>query len=465
MRPRKGDIVELWIERMAYGGRGIARLDGYVIFVKGGVPGDRVMARVIKKKRDYADANLVELLESSPDRIQAPCPYSGYCGGCQWQHLRYERQLEYKSEFIRESMARIGTLQDLPVKDVIPSQRIYHYRNKMEFSFSDRRWLLPHEYEKGESEDLFGLGLHVPGTFYKIIDIDSCLLQADRGNLILREVKRLVRDSRVPAYGLKSHKGFWRFLTLRYSENFDEWMVNLVTAEEREDVVRPLAEELCRRIDNIGTVVNNINTRKAAIAIGEREAVLAGKGYIEDNIGPFAFQISANSFFQTNSQGAQRLYEKVAEYAGLKGQEIVLDLYSGTGTIPIFLSNLAKEVIGMEIAESAVMDAERNCKVNKIHNCRFIMGDIRERLRNLKLRPDVLVIDPPRGGMHKDVLTGVMEMAVNRLVYVSCNPTTMARDISRLIQEYKVAEIQPLDMFPHTYHIEMVAKLVRGKRV
>jgi len=277
-------------------------------------------------------------------------------------------------------------------------------------------------------------------------------------------VQGYVRNCGVPVYGLKSHKGFWRFLTLRYSTAFDEWMVNIVTSEEREDIVRPLAEALCDRVDNIKTVVNNINSKKAAIALGEREIVLSGDGYIRDRIGPYNFQISANSFFQTNSTGAEKLYQKVVEYACLTGSETVIDLYCGTGTIPIFLSDLAKEIIGMEIAESAIIDADKNCKTNKVDNCRFVLGDIRERLSGIELKPDVLIIDPPRAGMHKDVLAGVMDMATDSIVYVSCNPTTMARDLGHMTRDYEVVEIQPVDMFPHTYHIEAVAKLVRRKK-
>ena len=463
MRIRKSDIVELWVDRMAYGGHGVARLDGLVIFVDGAVPGDRVMARIVKMKKDYANANLLEIIDPSPDRIQAPCPYSGYCGGCSYQHLKYEKQLEYKKGQIKDSMARIGALNNVLVHDVIPSDRIYGYRNKMEFSFSDRCWVPAEDYATGEGERGFGLGLHVPGTFYKVIDIDACLLQQDTGNLILAEVKRYVRESGVPVYGLKSHRGFWRFLTLRYSAAFDEWLVNLVTSEEDRGVVMPLAEALCKGIDKIKGVVNNINTRKAAIASGEREIILLGEGYIRDMIGPYNFQVSANSFFQTNTSGAGRLYEKVIEYAELEGHEVVLDLYCGTGTIPIFLSRSAKEVIGMEIVESALFDANRNCVSNNALNCRFILGDIRERMSDIRFKPDVLIIDPPRAGIHTDILEGIMRMAVKRVVYVSCNPATMARDIGRMSDKYLVKEIQPVDMFPHTYHIEAVAKMVLRK--
>jgi len=459
MRIRKSDTVELWINRMAYGGKGIAHLDGLVVFVDGAIPGDRVMARVVRKKKDYAEAKLEELLDPSPDRINAPCPYSGYCGGCTFQHLRYEKQLEYKKGHIRDSISRIGAIDNVLVHDVIPSDRIYGYRNKMEFSFSDRCWLPAEEYAKGEREGGFGLGLHMPGTFFKVMDIDACLLQHDTGNLILNEVKRYVKESGVPVYGLKSHKGLWRFLTLRYSTAFDEWLVNLVTSEEDRGAVIPLSEGLCKGFDKIKTVVNNINTRKAAVASGEREIILKGEGYIRDRIGPHTFQVSANSFFQTNSSGAGRLYEKVMEYAELEGHEVVLDLYCGTGTIPIFLSKKAKEVIGMEIVAAAIQDAERNCISNDALNCRFILGDIRETLPDIRFKPDVLIIDPPRAGIHEDILKGIMSMAVKKVVYVSCNPATMARDIGRMSDRYLVKEIQPVDMFPHTYHIEAVAKM------
>ena len=269
-----------------------------------------------------------------------------------------------------------------------------------------------------------------------------------------------MRESGIPVYDLKSHKGFWRFLVLRYSTASDEWLVNVVTSEEKKEIVMHLADVLLRRIEKIKTVVNNINRRKASIALGEKEIILAGEGYIEDKIGAFNFQVSANSFFQTNSLGAEKLYEKVAEYAELDGSEIVFDLYCGTGTIPIFLSGRAKEIIGMEIAESAVIDAERNCRYNYVANCNFILGDIRKRLFDPKKKPDVLIIDPPRAGIHQDILAGIMDISPERIVYVSCNPATMARDIGRMSGKYELIEIQPVDMFPHTYHVEAIGKLV-----
>ena len=464
MKLRKRDILELRIDKMAFGGQGVARVNGFVIFVRGAMPGDRLLAQVFKKKKDYAEARMTELIEPSPDRVHAKCPYSGHCGGCQWQHVRYERQLDYKKEHVKESMERIGGMKDVAVRDPVPSDNRFAYRNKMEFSFSDRRWFLPHELQKREGEENFALGLHVPGTYNKVIDVDACLLQQERGNQILREVKQYVKGCGIPVYGLKTHEGFWRFLAVRYSTAFDHWMVNVVTSEERSEVVQPLADGLCRRIERIKAVVNNINRRKASIAVGESETVLAGERYIEDKIGPFTFQVSANSFFQPNAIAAQKLYQKVLDYAELAGNEVILDLYSGTGTIPIFLAARAQAVTGIEISKDAVADARTNCEKNGIHNCNFICGDIRERLSSITLKPHVLIIDPPRAGMHKDVLAQVLAMSPERIIYISCNPATMARDIGQMIQDYELLEIQPIDMFPHTYHVEVLAKLWLRKK-
>jgi len=465
MALRKGDIVELTIQKMAYGGRGLGRLDGMVVFVRGGVPGDRITARIYRKKRDYAEAGLVDLLTPSSDRQTPPCPYFGYCGGCQWQQVAYDRQLIFKREHVQEPLEHIAGLKQVLVHPVLPSEKRFGYRNKMEFSFSDRRWYLPNELGKQGEQGDFALGLHVPGAFQKVIDIEACLLQQETGNHILSLVRQYAADSGIPVYGLKSHEGFWRYLTIRYSAAYDEWMVNVVTSEERPDIVEPLAQRLAARIDRVATVVNNITSRRAAIAVGERETVLFGNGVIHDKIGLHNFRISANSFFQTNTMAAQRLYETVVRYADLGPSESVLDLYSGTGTIPLFLSNKAQSVTGIEISKSATADAWINARENGIGNCRFICGDIREKLGEITSAPDVLIIDPPRAGMHKDVLAGVMGLSPFRIVYISCNPATLARDLGQMAEAYHVAEIQPVDMFPHTYHIEAVARLVRKEQV
>jgi 23S rRNA (uracil1939-C5)-methyltransferase len=305
----------------------------------------------------------------------------------------------------------------------------------------------------------FALGLHVPGTFHKVIDTKACLLQPDLGNVLLDEIRQYIRASGVPVYGLRSHIGFWRFVVLRHSVADDQWMVNIVTAEDDRSAVLPLARSLTEQHARVASVIHNITARKAGVAVGEFEYTLAGADHISDQIGDYKFVISANSFFQTNSRGAQVLYRTVAEYAELSGSETILDLYSGTGTIPILLSRHCKSVIGIEIAESAVADAEKNCRDNRVANCRFIQGDIRHSLSRISDRPDLLIIDPPRAGMHKDVVKQVLEQGVERIIYVSCNPATMARDLGMMQDWYRPVEVQPVDMFPHTYHIEAVTKL------
>jgi 23S rRNA (uracil1939-C5)-methyltransferase len=459
MTVRKGEILELKIEKLAFGGRGLARVDGFTVFAERTVPGDEVRARVVRRKKNYAEARVVELITPSAFRVAPPCPYSGFCGGCPWQFLDYEKQLSVKRELVVEALEHIGGLKEVPVNPVIASEKKFQYRNKMEFSFSDRRWLLPEELSRDDISRDFALGLHVPGTFHKVLDINACLLQPGLGNKILADVRRHAIQSMIPPYGLKSHQGFWRFLMLRHSSTDDAWMVNVVSSEEQVAWVQPLADLLYEEYRNITSVVNNVNTRRASIAIGEREILLAGEPFIRDKIGRFEFEISANSFFQTNTAGAARLYEVVKSYAELTGQETVVDLYSGTGTIPIFLSDGAAKIVGIEISESAIRDAQKNCQKNRVKHCQFILAYIKAGLKQIGEKTDVMIADPPRAGMHVDVVKAIRSLAPARIVYVSCNPATLARDLAMLTEDYRVVEVQPVDMFPHTYHIESVARL------
>jgi 23S rRNA (uracil1939-C5)-methyltransferase len=461
MGVKKGQEVELDISDLAFGGRGLARVDGLAVFVERSVPGDRALCRIVKKKKNFAEARVIRLLEASPLRIDPPCRYFSYCGGCNWQFLPYERQLEFKRRHVAESLAHIGLIQEVPVLPAIASPAAYGYRNKMEFSCTDRRWLLPHELGREDIPAGLGIGLHVPGTFHKVLDIEQCLLMPALGNRILEDVRRHIRDSSLPVYGLRTHTGFWRFVMLRHSAAHDRWMINIVTAAFDGEAVRPLAERLSAKYPSIAAIVNNVTSRRAGVAIGEEEYPLFGAAVLEDQIGPLRFEISANSFFQTNTGGAARLYETVAAYAGLTGAETVVDLYCGTGTIGMSLAHAAREVIGMEITQSAVEDAKRNCRLNGITNCRFLLGDIRETLGSLPQTADVLIIDPPRVGMHPDVVKQVLAMAPRRIVYVSCNPATLARDLALLQEHYQAMEVQPVDMFPQTFHIESVARLER----
>ena len=389
MGVKKGEELELEVTDIAFGGRGLAKVEGFAIFIDQAVPQDCVRVRVFRKKKNFAEARVIELLRPSPHRVDAPCRYSGYCGGCKWQFLSYEKQLAYKQRHVSESLEHIGLIHGTPVHSTLPSERIFEYRNKMEFSFSDRRWLMPEELGLSDIEIGFALGLHVPGTFHKVLDTASCLLQPDLGNRILEDVRQYVKRSKRPVYGLKSHEGFWRFLMLRHSVARNEWMVNLITADSDPSAVQPVADALMDSYPNIVSVVNNITARKAGVAVGEYEIRLAGASVLTDRIGRYEFEISANSFFQTNTRGAETLYETVKEYAELTGAETVLDLYCGTGAIAITLSDFARKVIGIELAESAVADAAENCLRNGIDNCRFVAGDIRDRLAQVVETPDI----------------------------------------------------------------------------
>ena len=461
MKVKKGQLIDVEIINMAFGGKGIAKIDGFTVFVDQAVTADTATVRIVKKKKNYAEARIDTLHKSSPLRVEARCRYSGFCGGCKWQFLDYRQQIQYKRQHVREALAHIGLIKDVDVRATIPSGKIFEYRNKMEFSCSERRWLLPEEMERDDLDRNFALGLHVPGTFYKVIDTQACLLQPDLGNRILEDVRQYIKNSDRPVYGLRSHEGFWRFVMLRHSSAYNQWMVNVITSSEDSGALVPLAHGLMEKYPEIASVVNNVTARKAGIAVGEYEVPLAGEDHLKDAIESFEFMISANSFFQTNTEGAGILYRQAKEFADLHGHETVLDLYSGTGTIAMFLSDSAARVIGIEQVESAVKDAERNCRINGISNCSFIQGEMRECLPKLTDKPDVVVIDPPRTGMHKDVVKQVLDMAPGRIVYVSCNPASLARDVGMMKETYRISAVQPVDMFPHTYHIESVACLDR----
>ena len=461
MTIKKRKAYELEIIDLAFGGRGLAKPDGFPVFIDRCVPGDIVFIKITKKKKSWAEGKLIKILKESPLRKEGKCLYCNFCGGCKWQQIGYDLQLKYKKRHVKESIEHIGGLKNILVKDVIPSDKIFEYRNKMEFSCSSKRWLMPWELENEAIKKGFGIGLHVPGTFDKVIDIKHCEIMPNLGNQILEDVRSFIKKSDLSAYHLRTHEGFWRFLMLRHSVAFDTWMVNIVTKEKKIDVVQDLTAVLSQKYPQIESIVNNIIDSKSGVATDIEEITLHGQNFIKEKLGKFTFKISANSFFQTNTRSCEKLYSKVSEYAALTGKEVVTDLYSGTGTIPIWLSDQAKMVNGIEIVQSAVVDAKLNVKLNKIENCEFFQGDIKDVLPRLKSKPDVMIIDPPRVGMHKDVVRQVLAIGPKKIVYVSCNPATLARDLEMLTPKYETKEIQPIDMFPHTYHIESVALLLK----
>ncbi|KPA09079.1 23S rRNA (uracil-5-)-methyltransferase RumA [Candidatus Magnetomorum sp. HK-1] len=457
---KKGAELELTIDGMAIGGRGLAKHDGMVIFVDKAVEGDIVRARVFKKKKQYAEARTLEILTPSIYRVSPSCAYSDYCGGCKWQFIDYDRQLIFKQQQVREALNHIGGIDTAIVHPTIKSPDIFEYRNKMEFSCADRRWLMRSEMDQNIDRS-FALGLHVPGTFDKVLDIQTCLLHKNQGNEILSDVRNFMKQSNEPAYGLKSHEGFWRFCVLRYSNAHDQWMVNIVTSQDNPDLLQEMADKICQKHSNIISFIHQISARKAAIAIGESEKCLKGQDWIEDFIGPFGFNISANAFFQTNTKAVEHLYQTVKTYAQVKSSDHVWDLFCGTGTIAIWIADQCASVTGIEYVPEAVTNANHNCEKNNITNCKFICGDIKDCLSQLTQKPDIVIMDPPRAGTHPKVIEKIRSIGPKRIVYVSCNPSTLARDLSLLTSDYTVAEVQPVDMFPHTFHIEAVARLER----
>lgn len=495
---KRGMELQLQIADSAFEGKTVSKLDGFVIFVEGAVPGDIVSAKITKVKKSFAEARVVRVVQPSALRVEPPCRYFGTCGGCKWQQVDYPAQLQFKQQHVVDAFERIGGFQDLPLFPIIGADEIFFYRNKMEFSFSDRQWLdIPPQQSRAElppsektssggelppspeelpsrisntehriSNDEVFVGLHVPQRYDKVLDIQECHLQSDVSNQILSFVRMYARRNGLDVYTTDRHAGYLRFLVIRQSQRTGELMVNLVTFDDRPEVMRRFAEELRSAIPGITTVVNTINSKKAQIAFGETERVYYGEGVIHERLGKHLFTISSSSFFQTNTAQAEKLYGVAKSFAEFKPSDIVWDLYSGTGTIALFVSEAVKEVVGIESVESAVRDAERNARLNNVQNCSFILGDLKERLTkdtswmNTRVKPDVMIIDPPRGGMHPKVVDEILEIAPPRIVYVSCNPATQARDAKMLCAEkYRLVKLQPVDMFPHTYHIENVVRL------
>lgn len=467
---KKGAELELDVESLAFGTKGVARLNGYVIFVEEALPGQRVRAQIFKKKKGYAEARPLAVIQQSPHFVEPRCRHFADCGGCLLQNLDYSVQLAAKQQQIHELLEHIGGMDAPPVLPVIGSPQIFFYRNKMEFSFSRQRWLTRDEIARNEitHPKSFALGLHARNRYDKTLRIEECHLQSPLSNQILAVIRAFTEKHPLLPYTTFGHAGFWRFVVIREGKKTNEVMVNLVTAEapEGRDAVQQLAANLTAALPAITTIVHNINRSKAQIAVGEEESVLHGPGYIREHIGPFVFQISANSFFQTNTAGAEKLYAVAREFAGLTGQEIVYDLYCGAGTISIFVAPQAKQVVGFEIVPQAIHDAGVNCRLNNITNCAFVRGDLKDELAQVPLitrrwgPPDVVIIDPPRAGMHPKVLQKIIELAPRRIVYVSCNPSTFARDVKELsLRGYGLTKAQPVDMFPHTSHIEVVGVL------
>ena len=462
----KGTDIELQIEKLAFGGKAVAKVDGFVVFLDHAVPGQMVKARITRKKRNYAEARVIETLSQSPDYRPPVCPHFGVCGGCQWQDISYEAQLFWKRTHVIECLGHIAGAGETEVAPIIASPEIVHYRNKMEFTFSDRRWLLAEELDREFTrESLFALGLHVRGLFDKVCNIDSCILQSDEASAILREVRQWAVKSGLPAYNIRTHQGFWRFLVVREAKRTGQKLVHLITSANPDAgrSVDQLANHLRSKFPGITTLIHSINDKKSQVAIADSSRVLFGPGFIEERLGGLRFQISAHSFFQTNTPGAEKLYETVSRLAAFEGAEKVWDLYCGTGSIGLYIASHVKNVVGIELLEEAIHDARENCRINNIDNCSFLAGDLKDVISKVSQmgRPDIVIVDPPRAGMHPKVVQALLESLPGRIIAVSCNPASLARDAALLLGAYDIKEVQPIDLFPHTPHLECVVRFDR----
>lgn len=461
---------ELRIEAIGFEGRSIARDEDMVYFVKDGIPGDLVNAIVKKKRKSYREAIIEEVLEKSEDRIDPVCKHFESCGGCRWQHLKYDKQLYWKTINVKDSFERLGNVEYEEIFDCLPSVDEYQYRNKMEFTFSSSRWLTSDEIEMEEDIEYknFALGLHVPGRFDKVVDVEECHIHQKFGNEILNLFRNKALALNTPPYDIVNHVGFLRNLIIRYGKLNNEFMIILVTDdiknEEDEQFMKWYKEEFVNLYENVSNVVHVFNNSKSPVPNNKPE-VFKGSGYITENILGIDYRISPFSFFQTNSGQLDRFIGNILETANLSDQDVVWDLYCGTGSITLPAAKKCARIYGMEIVESSIADAKHNAELNSIENAAFFAVDLHDKntpeLLNTIEKPDKIIIDPPRAGMHKNLLAHIILSGAKEIIYVSCNPATQARDCKLMEDYYKVTSIQPVDMFPHTYHIESIAKLVR----
>jgi 23S rRNA (uracil1939-C5)-methyltransferase len=460
----KGESLELRIASAAYEGAAIGRLDTLVVFVRGGVPGDRVRARVIRCRRRYVEAVVEEVIEPSPHRVQPVCRYFGTCGGCSWQHVDYPHQLEFKRQQVHDLFERVGGFRDVEVRPTLASPDTYHYRNKMEFTFGNRRWLSRPEIDQRKTVRRdFALGLHIPGRFDRVLNLEECYLQSPLSVSIVNAVRDLAVNQAWSAWDTIANRGYLRNLVIRVSRATGQVMVYVVTSRDEPTRMRVLTRELSSRFSEISTIVSGVNSAPSPVAKGECENVLHGSGLITDSIGDLVFTLAPTTFFQPNTAQAARLYGVVESFCALRGGETIYDVYCGAGGIAVFLAGKARRVVGIENDERSVKCARQNAQANHVDNCGFEAGDARlladAKFRAAHGRPDVVVLDPPRAGLQPDLSSALLEVAPERIVYVSCNPATQARDLQALSARYALEAVQPVDMFPHSYHIENVAVL------
>lgn len=453
------------ITDVAAEGQSIAKVDDFVIFIPYGAPGDVVDIKIDRKKKRYAEGHIQRMIEPSTLRVEPKCVHFGTCGGCRWQHLPYDYQLQCKQRQVADALQRIGKIELPDISPILGSEKIWEYRNKMEYTFSNKKWLTFDQLRSGEEfPDRDAAGFHIPGAFDKVLDIEECHLQDHLGDRIRLFIKQWGKDNGATFYDLREQNGLLRTLMVRIAST-GQVMVVMAFGEDDRGAIDSLMNAVKEAFPEITSLHYVVNT-KCNDSFADLDITLfSGTPYIEEQMGDLKFRIAPKSFYQTNSLQAKRLYDVVKEFAGLTGKELLYDLYTGTGTIANYLACDASHVIGIEYVEDAIRDAWINSEANGIDNTEFYAGDMKDVLTYDFIKahgaPQVMVVDPPRAGMHEDVVRVILRARPEKIVYVSCNPATQARDLELLDAEYKVVAVQPVDMFPHTHHVENVAKLIR----
>lgn len=458
-RIEKIEIIDIGAKGKAVG----KSADGRVVFVENAIPGEIVDIELSRRRRKYYNGKILHYHKLSPDRIEPQCRHFNDCGGCKLQYLSYEKQLFYKAKEVYENIRRLGGVQAKEVLPILPSPQQYAYRNKLEFTFSNRRWLTQQEVESGESfAERDSLGFHVAGRFDRVLDVEECHLMPPFVNDIRNFIREFVKERKWPFYDLKEHTGFLRNLLFRTTSK-GQLMVILSFAENKKEWIVELMETLAEKFSEITTLIYFINTKLNDTLYDLDYVVYSGQGYIEEEFDGIRYKIRPKSFFQTNTKQALRLYRRVKELATITKDDIVYDFYTGTGSIALFVAQNAKKVIGIESVPEAIDDANDNAEFNEIKNTSFFVGDIKdivtEEFFEKQGKPSVIIADPPRAGMHASVINAILKTEPKRLVYVSCNSATQARDIELLSQKYQLDLVQPVDMFPQTFHVENIAVL------
>ena len=458
-------VENVEITGVAAEGKSIARVDDMVVFIPYGAPGDVVNIKLDKKKRSYAEAHIVDMVKPSPDRVTPACEHFGVCGGCKWQHIPYESQLRYKRDQVVDALTRIAKVEIPEVNPTLGSKETFCYRNKLEYTFSCKCWITFEDLRSGrEIADRNALGFHIPGAFDKVLDIKKCWLQDDLSNRIRLFVRQYALAKGYEFYDIKAQQGLMRTLMVRIAST-GEVMLIVVFARPEQEKIDDLMGAIAAEFPEITSLLYVVN-QKVNDTIADQEVITyRGRDYINEEMEGLHFRIGPKSFYQTNSLQAYELYKVARRMACLKPDDLVYDLYTGTGTIANFVARQVKKVVGIEYVPEAIADAKLNSEVNGIDNTIFFAGDMKDVLTDGFIeehgRPDVMIIDPPRAGMHEDVVNVILNARPERIVYVSCNPATQARDLALMDSLYRVEEVQPVDMFPHTHHVENVVRMTR----